>query len=87
MLNDMAWLMFLGIISSACNQVASLSVAILLDKNTKPVFPRWSGYFKIWVAMIWVPAGIIPFFKTGPWRGTEYSPGGCRSASTSAGSS
>jgi hypothetical protein len=58
MLNDMAWLMFLGIISSACIQVASIGVAILLDKGSKPVFPRWAGYF-------------IPFFKTGPlaWNG------------------
>jgi hypothetical protein len=71
MLNDMAWLMFLGIISSACIQVASIGVAILLDKGSKPVFPRWAGYFNIWVAMIWVPAAIIPFFKTGPlaWNG------------------
>ena len=71
MLNDMSWLMFLGIISSACVQVAALGLAILLDKRTKPVFPRWAGYFNIWVALIWVPAAIIPFFKTGPlaWNG------------------
>jgi hypothetical protein len=71
MLNDMAWLMFLGIISSACIQVASLGVAILLDKSAKPVFPRWAGYYNIWVSMMWVPAGVIPFFKGGPlaWNG------------------
>jgi hypothetical protein len=71
MLNDMAWLMFLGIISSACIQVASLGVAILLDKRAKPVFPRWAGYFNVWVSMMWIPAGVIPFFKDGPlaWNG------------------
>lgn len=71
MLNDMAWLMFLGIISSACIQVASLGVAILLDKSARPVFPRWAGYYNIWVSMMWVPAGVIPFFKGGPlaWNG------------------
>jgi hypothetical protein len=71
MLNDMAWLMFLGIISSACIQVASLGVAILLDKGVKPVFPRWAGYFNIWVSMMWVPAAVIPFFKDGllAWNG------------------
>lgn len=71
MLNDMSWLMFLGIISSACIQVASLGVAILLDKSAKHVFPRWAGYYNIWVSMIWVPAAIIPFFKDGPlaWNG------------------
>jgi hypothetical protein len=71
MLNDMSWLMFLGIISSACTQVASIGVAILLDKSAKPVFPRWAGYYNIWVSMMWVPAGVIPFFKGGPlaWNG------------------
>jgi hypothetical protein len=71
MLNDMAWLMFLGIISSACVQVASLGIAVLLDKGAKPVFPRWFGYYNIWVSMMWVPAGVIPFFKGGPlaWNG------------------
>jgi hypothetical protein len=71
MLNDMAWLMFLGIICSACVQVASLGIAILRDKNAQPVFPRWLGYFNLWVALIWVPAGWIPFFKHGAfaWNG------------------
>jgi len=71
MLNDMAWLMFLGIISSACVQVASLGVATLLDRSRAPVFPRWAGYFNVWVALVWVPAAIIPFFKDGvfAWNG------------------
>lgn len=71
MLNTMAWLMFLGIISSACVQVASLGIAILRDKSRPLVFPRWAGYFNLWVAVVWVPAGCIPFVKTGPiaWNG------------------
>ena len=47
--------MFLGIVSSACVQVASLGIALLLDKDAKPVFSRWFGYYNIWVAMMWVP--------------------------------
>jgi hypothetical protein len=71
MLNDMAWLMFLGIISSACVQVAALGIGILLDKGVKPVFPRWAGYFNLWVALIWMPAAVIVFFKHGlfAWNG------------------
>jgi hypothetical protein len=71
MLNDLAWMMFLGIISSACVQVAALGVAVLLDKGAVPVFPRWFGWFNIWVSLVWVPAAIIPFFKTGlfAWNG------------------
>lgn len=71
LLNDMAWLMFLGIISSACIQVAALGVAILLDKGAKPVFPRWAGYLNLWVSLVWTPAAIIVFFKRGlfAWNG------------------
>jgi hypothetical protein len=71
MLNDMAWLMFLGIICSACVQVASIGIAVLRDHRDEPVFPRWAGYFNLWVAIMWVPAGWIPFFKHGilAWNG------------------
>ena len=71
MLNDMSWLMFLGIISSACVQVAALGIGILLDKGAKPVFPRWVGYFNIFLSLDWIPAAIIVFFKHGPfaWNG------------------
>lgn len=71
MLNDMAWLMFLGIISSACVQVASLGVCVLRDHRADPIFPRWYGFLNLWIAVMWVPAGWIPFFKDGAfaWNG------------------
>lgn len=71
MLNDVAWMVFLFVIASACMMAASLGVAILLDRGARPVFPRWTGYYNIWVAIVWIPAAVIPFFKTGPfaWNG------------------
>lgn len=71
MLNDMSWLMFLGIISSACVQVACLGVCVLRDHRQEPIFPRWYGYLNIWISITWVPAGWIPFFKIGAfaWNG------------------
>lgn len=71
LLNDMCWLMFLGIISSACVMVAALGIGILLDKGAKPVFPRWAGYFNLFLSLDWIPAAIIVFFKSGPfaWNG------------------
>jgi hypothetical protein len=71
MLNDMGWLMFVGVISSAIVQIGSIGLAILIDKQVPPVFPRWVGYFNLWVAVLLSPAGLVPFFKHGPfaWNG------------------
>jgi hypothetical protein len=71
MLNDMGWIMFVGVISSAVVQFASIGFAILVDERRETVFPRWAGYFNLWVALLVSPAGIIVFFKHGPfaWNG------------------
>jgi hypothetical protein len=71
MLNDMGWIMFVGVISSACVQFGSIGIAILVDDRSDPVFPRWAGYFNLWVTLLVSPAGIIVFFKHGPfaWNG------------------
>jgi hypothetical protein len=71
MLNDMGWLMFVGVISSAVVEFASIGVVIPSDERDTRIFPRWAGYFNIWVAMLVAPAGVVPFFKHGPlgWNG------------------
>ena len=70
-LNDMGWIMFVGVISSACVQFASIGIAILVDERRRPVFPRWAGYFNLWISVLVAPAGVIVFFKHGPfaWNG------------------
>jgi hypothetical protein len=71
MLNDMGWLMFVGVISTAVVEFASIGLVILNDERKTGVFPRWAGYFNLWVALLVVPAGVVPFFKEGPlgWNG------------------
>lgn len=71
MLNDMGWLMFVGVISSAVVEFACIGLVILADERRVRVFPRWAGYFNLWVAFLVVPAGVVPFFKSGPfaWNG------------------
>jgi hypothetical protein len=71
MLNDMGWLMFVGVISSAVMQCATLGIAILIDKREQPIFPRWAGYLSLWTATLLAPAGVVPLFKDGPfaWNG------------------
>jgi len=71
MLNDLGWIMFVGVISSAVVEFACIGVVILADERDTGVFPRWAGYFNLWVALLVAPAGLVPFFKHGPfaWNG------------------
>jgi hypothetical protein len=70
-MNDTAWLMFVGLIATGLLQVLGIGVAALRDKRAEPVFPRWVGYFNLWVAAMFCPAGLIVFFHNGPlaWNG------------------
>jgi hypothetical protein len=70
-LNDLGWLLFVSVVSSLLVQTAAIAWAILTDDESDPVFPRWLGYFNLWVTLLLVPAGIVPFFKSGPfsWAG------------------
>jgi len=64
--NDTAWLMFVGIVCTAVLRFLVIGVGILLDR-TEPVFPRWSGYYCLWTALLVTPGSLVPFFKTGPF--------------------
>ncbi len=70
-LNDVGWFLFLGVVSTFVLQLIVIGVAILGDRRETPVFPRWVGYFNIWMALLFTPANILVFFKTGPfaWDG------------------
>jgi hypothetical protein len=71
MLNDLAWFQFLGIVSTGMVQNIVIAWAILTDARPRPVFPRWAGYFNIWMALGFTGGGLIPLFKSGPlaWNG------------------
>ena len=44
-----------------------IAIAILRDRSEPTVMPRWAAYFCLWCALIFVPAGSIVFFHTGPF--------------------
>lgn len=71
LLNDMFWLPFVGVPAYLMMETLVLAVAILTDRRERPVFPRWAGYFNIWVTVIIIPAAVVVFFKSGPfaWNG------------------
>lgn len=70
-LNDMGWMLFVGVTSLAMVQSLAIAIAILLDKNEVRVFPRWVAYFNVMCELMFIPGGFLAFFKTGPlaWDG------------------
>ena len=71
LLNDLGWLFFVMPFVMAFVQNFAIGFAILADKRAQPVFPRWVGFLNLWVAILFVPGGLVTFFKTGPfaWNG------------------
>jgi hypothetical protein len=70
LLNDAGWLPFVGAFQCTFIQLLAIALAIFKDKEQR-VFPRWLGYFNVWVALLLWPAGFVLFLKTGPfaWDG------------------
>ena len=66
-LNDLFWLLWVLPGSSFEVWCLAAGVAILLDDRARPVFPRWSGYFSIFVALSFFPGFMGLFFKSGPF--------------------
>jgi hypothetical protein len=44
---------------------------VLGDRGETPVLPRWAGYLNFWVGLLFCPAALAYFFKSGPlaWHG------------------
>jgi hypothetical protein len=72
LMNDMAWLQFLGGVSMFLAMPLSVFVASLCDKSANPLFPRWCGYANAWMALTILPDQLLFFFfKKGifAWNG------------------
>jgi hypothetical protein len=69
--NDLAWFMIISAVSCPVVQSLAIGFCILGDKSTKKIYPRWLGFFNIWMVLLDLPALIIPFVKIGPftWNG------------------
>ncbi|HTK64785.1 MAG TPA: hypothetical protein VL595_20525 [Pseudonocardia sp.] len=65
-LHDLAWITAFMAIVPFCVQNLAIAAAVLKDRRAEPVFPRWFGYFNIWVCVLFVPAVPLICFKTGP---------------------
>jgi hypothetical protein len=71
MLNDLGTFALIAPSSPATVQLAAIGFAILADKNTVPLFPRWFGYFSFLAAILVLPSIFVIMYKTGPfaWDG------------------
>ena len=71
LMNDMAWLQFLGGVTLYLAMPFAVAVTAFCDKSANPVFPRWSGFVNIWLVVILIPDQLLFFFHTGPfaWNG------------------
>jgi hypothetical protein len=71
MLNDVAYLQFIGGLALIMPMFFVLAVVALTDRTSSPVFPRWTGYASIMTFILFLPDQAIFFFKTGPfaWNG------------------
>ncbi|MCW2784738.1 MAG: hypothetical protein JWP74_1255 [Marmoricola sp.] len=70
-LNDVFWLMFVGVVGTLVLQALILVVATFIDSSETPVFPRWFGYLNAWYAILATPGCAIYLFHSGPlaWNG------------------
>jgi hypothetical protein len=70
-LDDLGWILFVGVVWSVEVQMICLGWAILMDRTPRPVYPRWTGYLNLWVAVTVSPGALVSFFKDGPlaWNG------------------
>ena len=71
MLNDLGWMTMLMTFAPFIMQNFSFGLAVLCDKSETPIFPRWVGYYNFWTGVLFIPGGMLTFFKTGPfaWDG------------------
>jgi hypothetical protein len=71
MLNDIAWLQFIGGLALIMPMFVVMVVVAFNDESAHPVFPRWFGYQSIMTFVLFLPDQALFFFKTGPfaWNG------------------
>jgi hypothetical protein len=69
--NDFGWFILLFDWIPFAIWAIAMGVPIISDHSDDPVFPRWAAYVCFFTAFVFYPAGMMAFFKTGPfaWSG------------------
>jgi len=71
MLNDMFWILAVMPWTPFLTQNWAFAFAILADRRSPSLFPRWLAYFNVWAPISFAPSVLLPFFHAGPfaWQG------------------
>lgn len=71
LMNDMAWLQFIGGLSIFLGMPLSVGLAAFCDTSAEPVFPRWVGFYSFLAIILMLPDQLLFFFHSGPfaWSG------------------
>jgi hypothetical protein len=69
--NDAGWLSFTAVIFLFVLQCVAIGVAIFIDRQERPLFPRWLAYQSFWTALLLFPSLLCLWLKHGPfaWNG------------------
>lgn len=70
-INDMMWLPFVAFEEAVIVASLPLALATFIDRNDRPTFPRWFGYFNLWFSLGLAAGLCVPIFNDGPlaWNG------------------
>lgn len=66
-MNDWVWFDWLYTWPSFSVWMFMIAGAIVLNRSPEPPYPRWVAFFNVWCGILIFPAGMIGFFKTGPF--------------------
>ena len=68
---DLAWIVTLFPWSVGAFQCLCCGIAILSHPEVTNVYPRWLGFFNIWIAIGMTTSSVVMFFTSGPfsWNG------------------
>ncbi|MBO2447679.1 hypothetical protein J4573_11315 [Actinomadura barringtoniae] len=71
LLNDLAWIIFTAPVGMIVVQNLCLALAVRLDAQPRPIFPRWVAAFSVVIGLAIAPSAGAAAFRTGPlaWNG------------------
>ena len=70
LMNDFSWIVTVIPYPSQFMVCVAVGVCILNHPDNN-IFPRWLAFFNFWLAIGFIPASLLPWFRSGPfaWNG------------------